>query len=69
MAGVTLPCVVEVQCPHKIGLCYLVDYGSPVGRMLTNLPCPCNDKSEIVRWFIAVPREAEDVEEFLNDPN
>lgn len=60
--------VVEVQCPHRIGLCYLTHYDG-VGDMLAQLPCPCNDPSVIIRWFVEVPREPKTIEEFLNDPS
>lgn len=49
-----LDTVVVVRCPHTIGLCYLTDHGGDVGEMLGNLPCPCNDRSEIVAKVVKI---------------
>jgi hypothetical protein len=41
--------IVVVRCPHRIGLAY---QGAPAAGMeddwLMRLPCPCNDRSEVV---------------------
>lgn len=39
--------VVVVKCPHTIGLCYQLADGT-----LAQLPCPCNDRSEIVARIV-----------------
>lgn len=45
----SLASVVVVRCPHTIGLCYRLDDG-----FLANLPCPCNDRSEIVAEVVKI---------------
>jgi hypothetical protein len=46
--------IVVVRCPHRIGLCYR---GAPAPDMesdwLMRLPCPCNDRSEVVAVVVA----------------
>ena len=41
--------VVVVECPHRVGLTYR---GAPADGMsedwLMRLPCPCNDKSQVI---------------------
>jgi hypothetical protein len=48
-AGLVDKQIVVVRCPHRIGLAY---QGSPAPGMeddwLMRLPCPCNDRSEVV---------------------
>ena len=46
--------VVLVRCPHTIGLCFEVD--TPEPGWLALLPCPCNDRSEVIADL--VPRAA-----------
>jgi hypothetical protein len=48
--------VVVVRCPHTIGLCYLEDFGGDDYDLLGNLPCPCNERSEIVGEVVEVAR-------------
>jgi hypothetical protein len=43
--------VVVVKCPHTIGLCFELE--EPDG-FLGMLPCPCNDRSQIVARVVAV---------------
>lgn len=40
--------VVVVKCPHTIGLCFELEDG-----MLGLLPCPCNDRSEVLAEVVA----------------
>lgn len=42
--------VVVVRCPHTIGLCFELE--EPPG-FLGILPCPCNDRSEVVAELVA----------------
>jgi hypothetical protein len=41
--------VVLVRCPHTIGLCFETD------DYLGLLPCPCNDRSEVVAELVPRP--------------
>lgn len=50
------PDVVVVRCPHTIGLCY----DDAKHGMLANLPCPCNDRSEIVARIVPVDVEQDE---------
>lgn len=42
--------VVLVRCPHTIGLCFEMEDGS-----LGLLPCPCNERSEIIAELVPRP--------------
>lgn len=46
--------LVEVQCPHTVGLCYQ----NRTTKWLMNLPCPCNDPSVVLRE-VTSPAEIE----------
>lgn len=35
-----------VRCPHTVGLCFEVEMDGD--DWLMQLPCPCNDRSEII---------------------
>lgn len=52
-AGLIDAQIVVVRCPHRIGLAY---QGSPAAGMdddwLMRLPCPCNDRSEVVATVV-----------------
>lgn len=57
--------VARVRCPHTVGLCFVLPDGE-----LANLPCPCNDRSEIEEiWLLQekMPQEGLDaIERWLD---
>jgi hypothetical protein len=53
--------IVVVKCPHRIGLT-LVDEPAPgMGEFFMRLPCPCNDRSQIVASVVPTDAAKGDV--------
>lgn len=50
--------IVVVKCPHRIGLTLVGEPAPGMGEFFMRLPCPCNDRSEIVATVEPTPSGA-----------